>query len=428
MQNPDTGFMSYQHFRYGNLYSDCATDSKNNMTETENYECYPVPKGVVESGRQEGYFPDTSIAYIRFLWKEFEPQNGEYNYKFIENIIKEAKSAKQSLMIRMMPHSTCQRDDVPDWLKSIISCPERPDGMRVKDSPTDPKFLKLFSGAVKALGERFDSDPVLTSIDIALPGAWGEGHNLHLYSEDDLNNLYKTYTMAFKNTRLIGQLRSPEFIMNISHSNKIGIRADGFGEPNHMNNLYPPCMDKISDIWKTSPISFESYWWIGEWYRKGWDIDNFIEKSLSWHISSFNAKSMPVPYEWKDKIEYWISRMGYHYTIKSFSFPHTVEKNSKAEVVLHIDNIGCAPIYNDAILYLRLSGGSTHLINADIDIKKWLPGSTTEKIVFDIPKNISSGEYNIELAIFKSDKSPVYLATDATGSDNYYTVGKIIVL
>lgn len=424
-QNPDTGFVSYQHFRGERLYSDCAVDSKNNMTETENFECYPVPSGVEENGRLQGYFPDTAIAYIRFLWKEFEPCEGRYNYEFVEKIIAKAKSAGQSLVIRMMPHSTCERDDVPAWLKEKIECPKRPRGMRVKDSPTDPLFLKLFAKAIKEIGKRFDNEPTLSGIDICLPGAWGEGHNLHLYSKEAIENLYKTYTDSFKNTRIIGQLMSPRWLIAVSGVSQVGIRADGFGEANHMNNLYPPCIEKVGDIWKKAPVSFESYWWIGEWYRRKWNIDEIIEKSLGWHISSFNAKSIPIPVEWKPKIDYWVRKMGYHFSLVYFRFPNSAKAGGVLELELCIDNVGSAPIYNDAFLYIGLAGDTTYRVKTDIDLKKWLPGKTTEKFNLEIPDNLSPGEYKIIISVFKSDNTPVYLATDAKSDNNMYTLGEI---
>ena len=105
-QNPYIGFMSFQHFRGEKMYSDVVVRPENNYTETENFECYPVPENVPQNGRREGYFPDTSIVYIRALWKEFEPEQGQYNYAFIEDIIQQAKAHGQSLIFRLMAHST----------------------------------------------------------------------------------------------------------------------------------------------------------------------------------------------------------------------------------------------------------------------------------------------------------------------------------
>ena len=187
-QNPNVGFMSFQHFEGEEIYSDCVVRPENKMCETEHYECYPVPKYVEQNGRSEGYYPDTTVAYIRVLWKEWEPERGKYNYKFIEDIINKAKEHNQTLIFRLMPHSTRACDDVPGWLKKLIECPERPDGMRVKDSPTDPLFIELFGEAIKKLGERFDSNPTFDTMDISLPGHGERGITLNFILKKTLKN------------------------------------------------------------------------------------------------------------------------------------------------------------------------------------------------------------------------------------------------
>ena len=99
-QNPYIGFTSFQHFRDDKLYSDLVVKPENNMTETEHVECYPVPEYVEEKGRAQGYYPDCSVVYIRILWKEFEPDEGEYNYAFIEEILEKARENGQMVMFR----------------------------------------------------------------------------------------------------------------------------------------------------------------------------------------------------------------------------------------------------------------------------------------------------------------------------------------
>lgn len=201
-QNPYIGFTSFQHFRNDALYSDLVVKPENNMTETEAVECYPVPDDVEEKGKEQGYYPDCSVVYIRILWKEFEPYENEYNYSFIESILQNAKNNDQTVMFRLMQHSTRESDDVPDWLKTKIECPPRPKGMREKSCPSDPKFLEYFDRAIRAFGERFDSDPTLSMVDISLPGAWGEGSHCDLFTEEQLKNFTNIYTDVFKNTFL----------------------------------------------------------------------------------------------------------------------------------------------------------------------------------------------------------------------------------
>ena len=425
-QNPYIGFMSFQHFRGEKLYSDVVVKPENNMTETEDLECYPIPDYVSQNGRQEGWYPDTTIAYFRVLWKEFEPRQGEYNYKLVEDILNKAKACGQTVAFRLMPHSTRASDDVPEWLKEIIPCPERPAGKRVKDSPTAPEFLQLFGAAVRKFGEYFDSNPVLYSMDICLPGAWGEGHKLHLYSEESIKGLVDTFLEAFKETQLIGQMSMPWVIHYGNESCPVGWRGDGLGFEVLLEKHYPDSISQMPDIWKKAPISFESYWWLGEWKRKGWNIDNIIEKTLSWHISSFNPKSLPIPYEWCDKMKYWISRMGYHFSPIYFKYPEEGCVGDELEFELCMENHGVAPIYQDIPLSLRLINDvHNYTFKADIDIREWYPGKWVNNIRITLPDDIVQGTYHIEIGMTGENVTVIYLGTDAIRDGSFYIMGEI---
>ena len=426
--NPYTGVFSFQHFRGEKLYSDIIVKPENHMTETENVECYPVPASVLQNGRAEGYYPDSSMAYIRVLWKEFEPERGIYNYDFIEQILNEARAHQQTVCFRLMAHSTRACDDVPDWLKMMIDCPERPAGKRVKQSPTAPEFLQFFREAIVAIGERFDSDPVLAFFDISLPGAWGEGYQLELYPKEELIRLVDAYTNAFQKTHLMGQLALPELIHYANQTVPVGWRGDGLGNPYHMTDIYPPQIGQLSDNWKKAHVSFESYWWLGEWKRQGWDIDAIIEATLNWHISSFNPKSIPIPEEWQEKIEYWIRKMGYHYQIDSFAFPDKAAAGDELEFILHIDNAGVAPAYDRMPLKVKLDGdkASYEFVTA-VDITAWLPGKNSETFTVCLPQHVKHGEYKIELGIQAPIGQVFYFCTDAERTDGFYHVGDIVI-
>ncbi len=426
-QNPMIGFMSFQHFEGDPLYSDCIVRPENNMCETEHYECYPIPEYVEQKGLEEGFYPETTMVYIRILWKEWEPERGKYNYDFVQEIIDQAKAHHQTLIFRLMAHSTRACDDVPDWLKELIECPERPDGMRVKASPTDPLFLELFSEAIRKLGERFDSDPTFETMDISLPGAWGEGHKLKLYPQEDLEKLFDVYTSTFQNTRLIGQVFKPDLIERASRSCAVGARGDGFGEPNHLYKKYPPAFEKLSNLWQTAPISFESFWWLGEWQRQGWDLDEIIQISLEWHVSSFNGKSLPIPFEWKDKIDQWISKMGYHFAIDYVKFPGYAEKGDEIEIKIGMDNVGVAPMYDKTPFYVKLKGEKESVFETEIDMTKILPGKTAKRISVSLPEDLPSGSYDIEIGIYGQNYPMVYLATDAQRDGQFYKVGAVEV-
>lgn len=429
ISNPYIGFTSFQHFRGEKLYSDCITGNSTGVAgcETENYECYPVTTGVEEKGREQGYYPDNTVAYIRILWKEFEPKQGEYNYAFIEKILADARAHDQTVMFRLMPHSTCARDDVPDWLKELMPCPERPDGMRVKDSPTDPRYMELFGKAIERIGSRFDKDETLDCVDVSLGGAWGEGHQG--FPEEAEKALMDIYVRAFPNTKLIGQCSNANMLNYIYEKRPIGWRSDGTGHPKHAHIWFPSYYPNVkNEHWRTAPISFESYWWISEWYRQGWDIDEIIEFTLSHHISTFNTKSIPIQYELQPKIESWLKKMGYRFELREIEYPETVKAGEKARVTLRVANVGVAPIYNALPLKLRLKGAEkTVEFTTDIDVRKWLPGEYTESAELSLPCELPAGEYEISLALGGGDKPAVQFASKTGKEHEWHVLAKVTV-
>ena len=430
-QNPYIGFMSFQHFRGESMFSDIVVRPEANRTETERVECYPISPDAEDNGRNTGYYPDTSIVYIRILWKEFEPERGKYNYEFIEKILENAKDHSQTLIFRLMAHSTRAQDDVPEWLKELIPCPERPDGMRVKDSPTDPLFMELFLEAIRRFGERFDTSPYLEAIDISLPGAWGEGHKLELYPDNLFEMIVDTYASVFKHTQLMTQITRPTLIRYAKekYGLNLGWRGDGLGDPEHILYFYPPRIEVISENWKTAPVSFESYWWLGEWQRQGWDLDDIIEKTLSWHISSMNAKSMPAPIEWRDKIDSWVRKMGYHISLDFAEYKGEAKLGESLELKLGVENVGVAPIYKNMAFCVRLkSNDSSQVFNTEVDIKKWLPGKHEEKVEIEIPHDLPKGSYDLQIGIISELFPVIYLATDAKRDGAYYTIGSINIM
>ncbi|MBQ2284729.1 MAG: DUF4832 domain-containing protein, partial [Clostridia bacterium] len=263
-------------------------------------------------------------------------------------------------------------------------------------------FLELFQKAIVKFGEHFDENPVLESVDISLPGAWGEGHNLDLYPQKTLDRLVDTYISVFKNTQLFCRVSRPELLHYLNTMAEIpaGWRGDGFGNTMHMETIYPPKVERVADNWKTGPVSFESYWWIGEWERQGWDLDLIIEKSLEWHATSFNAKSINIPKKFKEKIEAWISKMGYHFVIDAFGCPEVATAGEKVNFKLDIDNVGVAPFYKKAALKVRfVNENAEYVFDTDVDIKKWFPGKFENNISITLPNDISKGDYDIEINI-----------------------------
>lgn len=390
LQNPYIGFTSFQHFRGEPLFSDCDT------AEGWLKEHYPVYESVAQNGRSQGFYPDTEIAYIRMLWKDFEPEEGKFNYTLSDAIFQKAAECGQSVMFRLMPHTTKSFEDVPDWLRVQIDCPERPEAARVKDSPPSPIFLEKFAHAIEAFGARYDGLDSFYAMDISLSGAWGEGHGYFTYPEKSLKALIDAYTKSFKKTHLLGQICAPALVNYGNLTRPVGFRADGLGEDHHMTVYFPKNIFEMQDVWKKAPVSFETFWQLTEWQRRNWDIDGIIEESLSWHVSSINAKSSPIPYEWKDKIEKWLKKMGYRFSLRLFEYPSEASAGDSLLLVMRIQNNGVAPLYNALPFELCLKNDVDEIhIPTDIDARHWMPGDYIERFEIFLPNNVKSGKYSV---------------------------------
>jgi hypothetical protein len=246
------------------------------------------------------------------------------------------------------------------------------------------------------------------------------------FSKEDLENFVDIYTDVFKNALLIGQTCIPWLVHHSNEKVSMGWRADCIGRPNLTYEMLPPKVEKMGDIWKKGHVSFEAYWWLGEWKRQGWDLDKIIETLLSWRVSTFNAKSLPIPWEWREKIDAWIAKMGYHFVINEVEAQNSVNSGEKLSVRLAVENVGVAPIYNRLPLYIRLKNASNEeTFETDVDIRNWIEGKYEEIIEITIPEGFGVGEYELQVGIGGKDKPSVVFATDAELDGDFAIVGKV---
>lgn len=422
-KNPYKGFTSFNRFRGEDMFPE--TGTKDGWIK----ERYPVHDFVKDYGSSEGFYPDCEIAYLRILWKDFEPVEGMYNYALLDEIFSKAEAHKQSVILRLMPHTAREEEDVPEWLKEQIECPERPNEKRIKDSPKDVLFLQKFAKCIRKIGEKYDQNPLFLAIDVSLPGAWGEGSDWDKYPKEDIYELIDAYTESFKETCILGQSIAPELVNYANETHPVGMRADGLGSPHHMWFWYPQRFVDIKDVWKRAPISFESFWYLNEWKNQGWDIDEIIEQSLRWHVSSVNGKSSGIPVEWKSKIDEWTKRMGYRFAVRSIEYYSKMYAGTDNNVSVLIVNRGVAPIYKKIPFKLTMIGENFSWdINHDVDITKWMPGDNIEYINLNIPKDIPKGNYKLCCSIGGGDYPVVEMAMKTEKLGSSYCIAEIEII
>jgi len=441
--NPGIGFMTFQRFN---------GDTLNNIDGGSGWtEGFPIDYQKFNGNLKNRDYPLTSIAYFRIYWRFIEPEKGKYNWTLIDNALIKAKERHQTLMLRIAPYGTSAKTDVPDWYRKMVgdenNWAEKAPQKKWLVNPENPFYAEYFGRLIEKLGQRYDGHPDLESVDLAIVGAWGEGAGSNLLKQTTRERLVNAYTDNFKKTPLVMLLtdkKTNEY--GLSQAN-VGWRVDCLGdlgfwatEQNcwtHMYNYYPQNIIRFGmrDAWKKAPVSLEI---CGTFYR--WkdreeygleDVKYIFDESLKWHISSFNAKSAPVPKEWEPLVNEWLKKMGYRFVLRSFSYPEFVSRNENLTFETWWDNKGVAPCYKDFLFAIRIKNSNkSKVFLTDADIKTWLPGDNIYDNSVFIPAEMPTGKYEIQVGIVDRQlhRPQIKLAIEGRDQDGWYTLGEIKIV
>jgi hypothetical protein len=429
LTNPGIGFMTFQRFNGDQLNP--------GKRWTEGYPIvYQEPNNIAAKVN----YPLTSLAYFRIYWRFIEPAEGEYRWDLIDKALETAGIHNQTLLLRIAPYGTGPDNDVPDWYRAMLGEEKNlPEG-KWRTNPEDPRYVEHFGRMVRDLGARYDGHPMLESVDLAIVGAWGEGAGSELLTQKTREALVDSYLAAFHQTPLVMLLTDPKTNRYGLSQRPVGWRVDCLGDMGgfsptwcHMLDYYPQAIIEcgMQDAWRKAPVTLEVCWVMQHWLDQGWDIDYIIDQSLKWHISSFNAKSSPVPDAWWPQVNRWLKHMGYRFVLRKFTYRTPARAGGPLAFTSWWENQGVAPCYRPFRLALRLGNadGSWLLVTA-ADLRTWLPGDNLYDASVTIPAETPPGDYDLCLAILgdREDEPKVRLAIQGRRPDGWYDLGKIKVL
>jgi len=387
-----------------------------------------------------------SVVYLRFDWADAEPEEGKYNWKFIDDVIQAWKPYHAAVALRVMTanaHSAGYYSS-PKWLftagcrgfEYLAGGADPTSGgallPRIEPDYADPIYLAKHARFIDALGRRYDGNPDVEFLDIGSYGIWGEWHTTHEAPLEVRKQIVDTYLHAFSRTPLVF-MTDDAATLAYAVTKGIGLRRDGVGSPWHEKAwigspryVGVPHMD---GQWRMAPVVFE---WFGDYNyieSQKWSFPSAVKFMLDNHVTMINDNIGAFPEEARPMLENLARRAGYRFVLRSIDHARSVSRGKPLPISMNWENVGVGRLYRHFDLQIRLQNpkGKTVLTRTVSDARKWLPGPIPISNALMLPGNLEPGKYRIELAIVDANRSrnPLQLAIDLPNNAGWYPVSEI---
>lgn len=338
---------------------------------------------------------DISLLYMDITWAELEPEEGVYNWASIdeENQISRWRKEGKHLVFRFVcdiPGEEAHMD-IPEWLyEKSGKAGKWYDGEYGKGFAPDynnPTIISCHEQAVKALGEHFGQDGLISYVELGSLGHWGEWHvnyseGIQRIPREAVREKYiLPWTEAFPDARIL--MRRP---FASAEKYGFGLYNDMTGQPeatqswfDWINNggEYDQTGEKnvivpMKDFWKTAPSGGE--------FTSSLSMEEMLDTNLSGTVemireahTTFLGPKIPDE-NYVDGYKEVLKNMGYRLWVSMAELKNTA-KGSRLKLTW--ENSGVAPMYKEWPVYVYIEDESGKLVEKSrisIKISSLLPG------------------------------------------------------
>ena len=351
--------------------------------------------GYVPSAWYNEVSEDISLLYMDITWAELEPEEGVYNWASIdeENQISRWRKEGKHLVFRFVCDipSDDEHMDIPEWLyEKSGKAGKWYDGEYGKGFAPDynnPTIISCHEQAVKALGEHFGQDGLISYVELGSLGHWGEWHvnyseGIQRIPREAVRDKYiLPWTEAFPDAMIL--MRRP---FASAEKYGFGLYNDMTGQPEAtqswlgwINNggEYDQTGEKnvivpMNDFWKTAPSGGE--------FTSSLSMEEMLDTNLSGTVemireahTTFLGPKIPDE-NYVDGYKEVLKNMGYRLWISMAELKNTA-KGSRLKLTW--ENSGVAPMYKEWPVYVYIEDESGKLVEKSrisIKISSLLPG------------------------------------------------------
>ena len=338
---------------------------------------------------------DISLLYMDITWAELEPEEGVYNWASIdeENQISRWRKEGKHLVLRFVCDIPGDEEhmDIPEWLyEKSGKAGKWYDGEYGKGFAPDynnPTIISCHEQAVKALGEHFGQDGLISYVELGSLGHWGEWHvnyseGIQRIPREAVRDKYiLPWTEAFPDARIL--MRRP---FASAEKYGFGLYNDMTGQPeatqswfDWINNggEYDQTGEKnvivpMKDFWKTAPSGGE--------FTSSLSMEEMLDTNLSGTVemireahTTFLGPKIPDE-NYVDGYKEVLKNMGYRLWISMAELKNTA-KGSRLKLTW--ENSGVAPMYKEWPVYVYIEDESGKLVEKSrisIKISSLFPG------------------------------------------------------
>jgi len=449
------------------------------------YHHYPdnhINKYIIRQDSHLLDFPGMDHIYIRLSWAYLEPEEGNFNWDIIDNIIDKWTEKGLKIAFRISCRETGsdrieQQYATPKW---VMEAGAKGDyylkGKKMgPDGPWEPVFddsvyLEKLENFLKIFAARYDGNPWLRYIDIGSIGDWGEGHtewgSQIKLSIEQLKIHIDLYCKYFLQSQIIV---SDDFVYNVKNPENrdalhqyvlqqgISYRDDSplvdlYFDAGYTDTYLVRSPEFFKDTYRQAPTVFElQHYHIvkrdGNWsakegssiskYAPGKTGPDFFRGALDLLHATYIGYHGDA-YEWLTEnpeltIEL-LNRCGYWYFLNQVDIPGPLYIGNENTLEMIWENRGVAPAYHPYVLKMRLVGPTKVDFELESGNTNWMPVSTDgvyrENYSVFIPEGTPPGQYDLQLKLFSNDENKdVFIALDPDLLDeaNYYKIASVQV-
>jgi hypothetical protein len=426
-------------------------------------------------------FPGMDHLYLRLAWVYLEPQEGQFDWNVIDQIIDKWVGHGLGVAFRISCKETStdrieQQFATPKWvMEAGAKGGYYRNGQELgPDGPwepafDDPVFLEKLENFLREFAARYDGKPWVRCLDVGSIGDWGEGH-LHSGSRKqygyqvrkkhiDLHRKYFSRTQIVVSDDFVYAIADPQERQQMHRyviEHGLTYRDDSIlvdwyitAHPRTWTVRSP---EFFADVWRTRPtiLELEHYGHVkrnGNWLgqpgsslvtfgggQSGADFFRGALATLRATYIGYHGDARDWHTENPELTVELLNRCGYWYFLHRVEVPEKFDPGNQCVFRFAWENRGVAPAYHPYLLQLRLVGPETVEFEFDAGNRRWLPDPEktvyAEEYTLSIPEKLKAGRYDLKMRLYsKKDHRPVFIALDPSLLDDqkFYAVATVDV-